>query len=218
MKTNYKYLSALLLSIGLATSANADVIIEGIGSISKIRKANILAVTNSYTGLTNMGAALTGAAKDAALLRNVHKAVVFEDADTSKIDTLLSLFASSDCQNRKESRIVWLSGHGYSYSLSPNSRSMYRYSFIGNQQYDEKTKSGAYDINSLLVKLASSDCKYVIGIDAEPPTFVQDLPRNVTVVWAAGLGGHTKDTPDGGVLTLAFNKEYTASKIWTANI
>jgi hypothetical protein len=46
MKFNYQIVSSLLLSIGLATSATADIIIEGIGSISKIQKANVLAVIN----------------------------------------------------------------------------------------------------------------------------------------------------------------------------
>jgi hypothetical protein len=198
-----------------AVSANADVFIEGIGSFSKIQKANILAIVNSYIGLTNMGV-LPGANKDASLFKNLPNTIVVQDADASKLEATIGLFAMSDCQERKESRIVHFSGHGYTYIVRPNS-AMYRYSFLGNQQFDEKTKNGAYDIDSLLVKLSSSNCKYVLVVDAVPPTFVQKLPRNVTAVWAAALGGYAMDTPDGGVLTLAFNKALSTSKSWTAN-
>jgi hypothetical protein len=88
---------------------------------------------------------------------------------------------------------------------------------LGNESFDLQTKKGAYDINRLLVELSSSNCKFIVGIDADPPSYQISIPRNVTIIWASVLGGQAKDTKDGGDLTVSFNKAYATSKIWTAN-
>jgi hypothetical protein len=195
-----------------AVSVNAEIVLEGVGSISKIKRANVLVVTNTYANLLNMKP-LLGAAKDAMPLNNNPNTLIVQNATSELLSPLFGLFGLSDCQDRKEARIIWLSGYSYTIS-NPDT---YIYSFLGNEPFDAQTKKGAYDINRLLIELSSSSCKFVVGIDADPPNFRLSLPRNVTIIWASELGGQAKDTVEGGVLTLAFNKAYATNKTWTAN-
>lgn len=186
-----------------------------------LQQKNVLVIANEYTDRYR----LLSPPKDAKSVEKELGGAVLMNIDTSSMGMALSQFSLSDCQERKEAKIIWFSGHARdsvsSYGGASGEYMGYgqgSYSLLGNES-NGPNNYAQLPLDMAIDSLKSSSCQYLVVVDASPPhVHFLPYPSNVMVIWADYLGGVALDTYEkGSVLTLALLEAIKHRKSWKAD-
>jgi hypothetical protein len=129
---------------------------------------------------------------------------------------LIENFVRVDCVKSDAVRIVWFTGQVDAELIPETPALLFA---TAPPKSGEMPTQANLSLSELFASVASSNCRFLVGVDADPAAQKIPVPQNVTVIWANSLGFNALDTPEGGQLTNAFLsaiKGQEVGKKWTA--